>query len=97
MSTYNFTFPRSKTVQESVEQNAFLSSLALESFVCSSDEIWHESEDEDHPVHFPLILLSLPAPLYAKNFRCCCCTEEKFFNLGMSTLEDSERADKPCS
>lgn len=103
MPTYYFTFSRSKNVWKSVEQNALLSLLALEGFACCSDEIWHESEDGDHPVLFPLILLYLSAPLYAKKKksfnlkRKVLCNEKKPFNLGMSTLEDSEKADKLCS
>lgn len=101
MPTYHFTFPRSKTIWKSVEQNALLSLLALEGFLCCSDEIWLESEDGNQPVLFPFILSSPSDTLCANKILSFekerIMYEIKYFNEGMSTLKDSERADKPCS
>lgn len=97
MPTYHIPFPRSKNLWKSVEQNTLLSLLALEGFLCCSDEIWLESKDGKQPVLFPFILSSPSDPLCANKILSFekerIVYEIKYFNLGMSTLGDSERSD----
>lgn len=70
MTTYHFTFPGSKNVWKSVEQNAFQSLLTLGGFVCCSDEIWHQSEDGDHHSICPPNYFSLKRRLLFQKMHC---------------------------
>lgn len=70
MTTYHFTVPGSRKVWKSVEQNTFLSLLALEVFVCCPDEIWHQSEDGDHRNICPPNYFSLKRRLLFPKMHC---------------------------